>query len=351
MGDRHAALRWVAIVVASLDRDGADQLLERLPDAQAEVVRNAILSLDDLQPDEEAEVIEGFLQDRLPACETDDPQPVDALLRDVPEDERPRIDDPPAESAPPWQALSDEQLADFLQHERAATIAVILHRVDFERAASIVNLLPCQQQAPVLRALSKAGVPGAGVLDAVQSELSVYAARLRVSASENESRVARVRSLLSKIDQPSRQAMLSQLAGGDLILARRLGWQPPVAAPDTDDQPAAETPGAPPGPVTDEPSSGPASFDDLLHLSDDLLAASLRAVSPEVAVLALTDASDRMLQRLQKHLSPEQRRELRRRLHLPSPFVLSDLQLAQQAVVDAARTLCQATPSPGPTDQ
>ena len=56
-------LRKAAILLASLDRDTADRLLDQMPRERAEVLRNTILGLREVERDEEQATIRKFLLD------------------------------------------------------------------------------------------------------------------------------------------------------------------------------------------------------------------------------------------------------------------------------------------------
>ena len=53
--------RRAAMIIASLDRQAADELLDRLPDGQAAAIRNEILTMPESDTDERQAVIRDFL--------------------------------------------------------------------------------------------------------------------------------------------------------------------------------------------------------------------------------------------------------------------------------------------------
>src|SRR5687767_13904793 len=57
-------LRMAALVVASLDDDAADALLDGLPRAQAEALRRAVVALDRIDAREQEDAIAAFLRGR-----------------------------------------------------------------------------------------------------------------------------------------------------------------------------------------------------------------------------------------------------------------------------------------------
>ncbi len=62
MKKRSDTIRKAAILIASLDRDAADALLNQMSDEQARRLRRALVELGDIDTDEQADVIEEFFR-------------------------------------------------------------------------------------------------------------------------------------------------------------------------------------------------------------------------------------------------------------------------------------------------
>ncbi len=155
-------LRKAALLVAGLDRASADAVLAALgPDASRQL-RRAVLELDQVDPLEQQQAIEEFLEaaPRRPSpsagVELDE-----GLARRL--GIKPREVSPPTESEiapptePPFRFLQQAQvdkLAKLLAAERPQTIAVVLAHLPAEQAASVLGHLADDLQAEVLRRLA-----------------------------------------------------------------------------------------------------------------------------------------------------------------------------------------------------
>ncbi len=80
-------------------------------------------------------------------------------------------------------------------------------------------------------------------------------------------------------------------------------------------------------------------FGDLNTLSDHALALVFQRADPRVALIALTGASPRLLERIQRQLPWQQGRELRRQLKGLGPVRLSDVEHAQRKLVETTAEL------------
>ena len=124
-----------AILIASLDRDLADQFLDRLPDATAAEIRNEIFSLGPDETDLEEDVIREFLQPS--SLELSALAANDAEVRE----ESPEVGraDDQNESL---SAASAEQIAAQLKSERPQTIAAAIGMLSPPLRSRVLELLP-----------------------------------------------------------------------------------------------------------------------------------------------------------------------------------------------------------------
>lgn len=82
-------------------------------------------------------------------------------------------------------------------------------------------------------------------------------------------------------------------------------------------------------------------FDDLHALPDHALAMVFQRAEPRVALIALTGASPRLLERIQRQLPWQQGRELRRQIERLGPVRLSDVEHAQGKLAETTAELIQ----------
>ena len=149
MRKKHRNLRKAAILLASLEAEHAETLLAQMSPAQADVLRQAVARLVDIDGEEQNDVIEEFFRigpmvpDKHPSgLELDDqlPEHLSAVehIEDRAADERPAH---VAHAAPALGFLheaSAQSLAPFLEREHPQTIAVVVSHLPSERAAEIL---------------------------------------------------------------------------------------------------------------------------------------------------------------------------------------------------------------------
>jgi hypothetical protein len=80
-------------------------------------------------------------------------------------------------------------------------------------------------------------------------------------------------------------------------------------------------------------------FDDLLELDDRSLAAVIAAAQAELALLALTGAPQRLVDRVLKQLPRGEAKALRKRIAQTGPLRLRDIQRAQEQLARIATRL------------
>src|SRR5690349_20165572 len=125
------AIRKAAILVSCLERAQADALLEAMSEEQARQVRQAMLSLDEIDTDERDEVIHEFVHRGGAAPSRRDDQGVElsgGLAARIASETSatPLLQD---DGRPPFEFLlqaDGDRLAAFLRDERPQTVALVL---------------------------------------------------------------------------------------------------------------------------------------------------------------------------------------------------------------------------------
>jgi len=117
------ALTKAAILVASLDADSADALLEHLEPEIAARIRNAVMQLDEIQPDQQQHIIQEFVNrtpsaQRATAMDVElDPTLAQKIMTDAAQPLPTTADADASDPARPFAALHDvapRQLSDVL---------------------------------------------------------------------------------------------------------------------------------------------------------------------------------------------------------------------------------------------
>ena len=351
------AIRKAAILISSLDTREADALLEQMGAEQAGRVRNAIMNLGEITPAEQKRVIADFLRGDIgkpPADRSDRAEDggveIDASLAERLDHEQapatPNIT--PAKLAatqPPFHFLHDAQpaiIADALRREQPQMIAVVIAHLPPQQAAGVLERLPAALSTEALARMAWLGDLDNEVLRELEQHLQTVILPLLQAAGRKPTGLSGVNAVLSALSGPKRQETLRSLAVHDERLSRQLGY---LSQADEPHSPSS-------GPRADaaahvesfryRPSEEPAmtvDFDDFASLSDADLKQVFAAVDPQIAMLALTGADERLTRRILRQLPARQAELLRKKLNHPGPIRLRDLEAAQQQVARVAGRL------------
>jgi len=325
-----SGIRKAAILVASLDMAGADAILDQLEPEQAARVRRTVVDLGQIDPQEQRRVIDEFrrigpmVPDRQPpGIELDDrlarklaarPNRVFSVLSPS---EKPRARDRAAETetgaatAKPFSFLQKaeaDKLARTLDGERPQTIALVLSQIPPEQAGCVLAQFSAALQAEVIQRLVELEETDPEILREVEQALQ---SRLSVHVEPRRRRVAGMKAISDILEASGGgigARILENLAEHDGTLAERLG---PRAI----------------------------QFQELTELDDASLRAIFQVAEPELTFVALVGASPRLIERIARHLSPDEAATLRHKLDHPGPIRLSDVEDARCRVAETARRL------------
>ncbi|MCE9545090.1 MAG: hypothetical protein K8T25_06185 [Planctomycetia bacterium] len=372
-----SAVRKAAILISAVDRQTADLLLQRMAPAEAAAVRRAAIALDDIDAAERDVVLAEFQQ---LAVQTKDvgtgkgtsgrggthevyssragsmsdarrtveqwflvpskrPAGIDLCGPDIHHLRNP-VETDSAESvqseaasenvAEAWawmQRTGSDALAGFLSHEHAQTVAAVLTRLGPQQAATVLSRLRPELQTAVLQRLAQFDDADPEILLEVQRSLETWVVEQYQRRHRGGAGLTAAARILDATQAQARQAMLANVARQDSDLSRRLARLSPSIEP----------------PTVVPPAKAPLTFADLLRLSNDALAAVVAAADPEVAVLALVGEANEVLSRLESRLSSHVAAALRNSLVELGPIRLSDVEAAQQQLVEVARELQAAS--------
>lgn len=314
--EKSGGIRKAAIFVSSLARHAADRVLEQMDPKQAQLVRQAMVEMESIDPQEQQRVLEEFC--RLgplvpekcpPGIELDD-----RLARKF---ARPSPSSAGAESeterskAPPFRFLRDaeaDKLVKILANERPQIIALVLSHLPPEQAGNVLVRLAPAIQVDVIRRLVDLEETDPEILREVERGLET---RLSEQFRMQRRRVAglsAIAGILEASDQRVGMQLLENLSAHDRRLAEKL-------------------------------SPEPLEFEELLRLGDRTLKAVVAAAEPELVVLALVGAPPAWIERLLEHFPETEARAVRYRLDHFGPIRLSDVEAARAELAELARRL------------
>jgi flagellar motor switch protein FliG len=294
-------IRRAAMLVAALDADAADALLDRLSADQAGLIRRVLIDLDEVDPHEQRTIIQAFIgRGNDPAVEA----AVEFVAPTTPEAES------QAPAALPFGFLHEadvEDLAEMLAGERPQTVAVVVSHLPADRAAEVLATLAPPLQADVMRRLAALHEADPAVLGDIEAGLQLRF-RKRLIRGDRAAGVGAVQDILSEAAPPLRRTLLSAISRQDPQLARRLA------------RPTFH-------------------FADLPRLSDDSLRLLLDSVDEEYAAVALAGAELDFVARMTAPLPRARLERLERTIDSLGPTPLADIELAQDELVTVAREL------------
>ncbi len=307
-------IRKAAILVAALDRQSADALLEKIDAARAQLVRRSVLQLGEIDPDEERNVIDEFFRAGAQArAATDvdlDGHFAGRLARAAASPPR-GSDSLEASEEQPFRFLQEaetDKLARLLTAERPQTVALVLSHLPPQRAGAVLVRLQPPLQVDVIRRLVDLEETDPEILHEVERTLETRLSELVGMQRRRVAGLSAVAEILAASDQQVGMQILDSLNAYDRRLAERL--QPDGI-----------------------------HFDDLGRLDDRSLELILTGADPEVAILALVGAPQDLSDRLLGLLPEPEARVVRRRLVHIGPTRLSDVEQARSELVELARRL------------
>jgi flagellar motor switch protein FliG len=313
----HDGLRKAAILVASLDRRTADLLMDQMSSEQAHLVRQTILQMGKITPEDERQVLEEFFH-RGPGPVAQ-PRAGIELTGSLAQKLAHATDALPgthagtgqATEGSPFEFLKEaeaDKLGKLLIAERPQTIALVLSHLSPDRAGAVLVRLPAALQVEVIRRLIDLEETDPEVLHVVEQTLQTRLAELVRMQRRRVAGLSAVAGILQASDSRVGMQILENVNVHDRQLASKLG------------------------PERFE-------FDDLELLDDRSLTTLLSLSEPELAILALVGAPQELIERLLRQLPALEAQTVRHRLIHVGPTRLSDVEEARQQLVELARRL------------
>jgi flagellar motor switch protein FliG len=319
-----AGIRKAAVFVTSLEASAADSLLGRLERKQAELVCQAAMTLQRIDPRERQRVLEEFhrirpmVPDKSPAGIELDALPARGTpLRSATDSTSVGAD------ASPFEFLREaehEELAKLLHGERPQTVALVLSHLAPEQAAEFLTRFAPTEQVEIVRRLADLENTDPQSLREVEQALAARWSRQFDAEPPREAGPHAVARILAACDDQTRKRILEDIG------AHGRRRQPTL------DNELAPDEGLP-------QSSGPCplDFDGLAQLDDKALAAVLRAAAPEVVQAALVGALPTMVERFLRQMPSEEAAIWRHKLDHPGPIRLSDVEEARRQITALAQ--------------
>jgi len=254
-------IRHVAIVLQSLDASTSRGLLGQLPPVQSKLVRQAMVQMGTVTPQERAaafQSMQGLLKafniqpspDRSAPKET--LSPAAALLASQQRGMSDHVELSPQavameQNQPDWQSGSSahtnpnsidnwrhmpaEALAEILQSERPIVIATVMNQVSVARATAIAQALPMHVAATTLAALPHLHLTDPAVLEDIQTELERKIGQYQSPKLATEEGLSKLKAIVACMPTAQQDTWTEAIAQSNPVLAAKMGWNRPTNRP------------------------------------------------------------------------------------------------------------------------
>lgn len=308
--------RKAAILLLSLERPLAAEVMSQLPRDQLEKVTLEIAKLDDVTRDQQELVLEEFykLAQERTHIERGGLNFANELLEQslgkenagqILENVRQSMSSVPFGFL---QKAGADNLLTFIVEEHPQTIALIMSHLPPTMAAEVLSGLPANKQLEVIRRVANMEQTSPEVIRDVEASLQNRMKSTFNQQLEKAGGVPMVAQILNVTDRMTNKGILESLEQDDVELAdeiRRLMFV----------------------------------FDDLLKLDDKAIQSLLKEVDNAQWAVALKGASDEIRQKIFRNLSQRAAELLKEEMEYLGPVRLSDVEQMQQQIVDAVRRL------------
>lgn len=379
-----ADLRKAAILITALDSASGDALLEQMPPALAQRVRDTIMDLEDISSQEQQKVLSEFLgrsgngKKASPASRRVESSDVELEISPQAEARTQKlaaaaaIASPPSEPSKPFDFLrkiAGRHIAQVLENELPQAIAAVISSLEPEHAAEVLEALPTAQSIEALARMANLSDMSPVVLHDLAEGLKIQLEPHVQAQSIRKESLAGIQRVLSALDGERRKSLLATMGRQNSPLVKQLGYlagdDTPASKISTSEAPLTESQKIPAIPATAAmpkftPAAAPMAMPSLEEVAapietineadlpdlEELFFLPLAEVkhvfaevSPEVAILAMTGAEPRLLEKFLKRLPQALAEDLRYRLAHPGPVRLRDLDRARLQVRQSLNAL------------
>ncbi|MEO1583361.1 MAG: flagellar motor switch protein FliG [Planctomycetota bacterium] len=209
------------------------------------------------------------------------------------------------------QRAESENLLTFIQDEHPQTIALIVCHLAHHKASEILMGLPMQKQIEVIKRIANMEQTNPQVIREVEKGLESRLSNMLVQSTEKAGGVPTVAEVLNLADRSTEKAILEGLEAEDPDLVEQIRRLMFV-------------------------------FEDVLLVDDRGIQAVLKEVDNEELSLALKTASSELQDKILGNMSERAGDMIREDMEFMGPVRVSDVEAAQQRIVNIVRRLEEA---------
>ena len=309
-------VRKAAVLLLTLEQDEAAEILKRLPAESVEEVSREIASLGDITLNIRKEVFGEFYNQALAntyLMEGGLEYAKQLLQKTLPEKDAERVIKQVTQQVQttPFsflQKAESENLLTFIQDEHPQTIALILAHLPSQKASEILVGLPSQKQIEVVKRVANMEQTNPEVIKEVERGLEHRLSDIVSQTFEKAGGVDTVAEILNLADRSTEKGIMEGLEAEDPDLVEQIRRLMFV-------------------------------FEDILLVNDKGIQAVLKEVDNEELALALKTASEELKQKIFKNMSERAAQLIAEDMQYMGPVRVSDVEAAQQKIVDVVRRL------------
>ncbi|MCL4741883.1 MAG: flagellar motor switch protein FliG [Phycisphaerales bacterium] len=209
------------------------------------------------------------------------------------------------------QRAESENLLTFIQDEHPQTIALILCHLPHHKAAEILAGLPLQKQLEVIKRIANMEQTNPEVIKEVERGLESRLANMLMQSMEKAGGVDTVAEVLNLADRATEKSIMEGLEAEDPDLVEQIRRLMFV-------------------------------FEDILLVNDKGIQAVLKEVDNDELSLALKTASPELQEKIFSNMSQRAAALIKEDMEFMGPVRVSDVEAAQQRIVDIVRRLEEA---------
>jgi len=308
-----------ALLLVSVSQEVAAKVMSLLDKDAIEAVSTAIATLGEVSSEERIRVVEEFYQ-MIKARQYLDQGGLEyarqLLEQSLSADEADEVLKAVEQSirATPFSFLKKAEssnLLTFIQEEHPQTIALVLAHLDSKQSADILAGLAADKQLEVVRRIAAMAHTNPEIVKEVEKGLESRLAAIVVQKYEKTGGVEAVAEMLNLADRATEKSILEALEESDPDLVeniRRLMFV----------------------------------FEDIILVNDKGIQQVLKEIDNEALALALKTASDELKDKIFRNMSERATTLIKEDMEYMGPVRLSDVEAAQQKVVDVVRRLEEA---------
>ena len=309
-------VRKSAILLLSLDQDQAAEILKRLPGEAVEEVSREIASLGEVNMTNRREVFGEFYNQALANSYLSEGglEYAKALLKkSLSEADADRVIKQVTQqvATTPFaflQKAESENLLTFIQDEHPQTIALIVCHLGHHKAAEILGGLPLQKQLEVIKRVANMEQTNPEVIREVEKGLESRLSSMLMQSMEKTGGIPTVAEILNLADRSTEKAIMEGLESEDPDLVEQIRRLMFV-------------------------------FEDIKMVDDKGIQTLMKEIDNDELGLALRTASDALKEKIFKNMSERAAALIKEDMQFSGPVRVSDVEAAQQRVVDIVRRL------------